>query len=68
MMMFRARLGRVLAALREFNAANVELWDRYLRAQRPWEATYLHWVRSPRGWRIEGSILPPCADKSQRGG
>ncbi len=62
----RRRLGRVAGALREFNAANVELWERYLRAQRPWEATWLHWVRTSQGDRLEGDILPPHGGRPQR--
>lgn len=64
----RRRLGRVAGALREFNAANVERWERYLRAQRPWEAMWLHWVRTPQGDRLEGGILPPCGHRPQRAG
>lgn len=37
--MIRAGLRHVVMAFRSFNAANVELWERYLRAQRPWEGS-----------------------------
>lgn len=61
-----SRAIRAAAAFREFNAANVELWERYLRAQRPWEADWLHWVRTPGGWRLEGTVLPPSRHRSQK--
>lgn len=61
----RRWLGRAASPLREFKAANVELWERFLRAQRPWEGTWLHWVRTPQGDRLEGDILP-CSDRPQR--
>lgn len=51
---------RAARAFRDFNAANVDLWERYLQAQRPWE--WLHWVRSSDGWQLEGSKLPPVTD------
>ncbi|MGH3980455.1 MAG: hypothetical protein ACRDRZ_15855 [Pseudonocardiaceae bacterium] len=62
----RRRLGRVAGPSESSNADNVELWERFLRAQRPWEATWLHWVRTPQGERLEGDILPPCGDPPQR--
>lgn len=57
---------RATEAFREFNATNVELWERYLRAQRPWEADWLHWVRTSGGWRLEGTVLPPYRHRPQK--
>ncbi|MGH9095049.1 MAG: hypothetical protein ACRDXE_07805 [Acidimicrobiales bacterium] len=50
--------------LADFNRTQVALWERYLRAQRPWEAERLHWVDTPDGSRLEGSRL----DARGRGG
>lgn len=43
----------------KFNASNEELWEHFLRAQRPWEDDQLHWVEHPDGWHLYGSHLPP---------
>lgn len=60
---FADMLTRAARAFWDFNAANVALWERYLQAQRPWE--WLHWVPTSEGWRLEGSKLPPLADRLQ---
>lgn len=47
-----------LCAVSDFNAAQVELWDRYLATQRSWEQDWLHWVEYEDGWHLDGSVLP----------
>lgn len=48
------------AAVARINAGQIELWERYLRAQRPWEADRLHWERDRAGgWRLVGQVPPP---------
>lgn len=51
---------RLLRALRQMNADQVELWERWARAQRPWEADWLHWEQDEDGaWHLEGKVAPP---------
>jgi len=51
---------RLLRALRRMNADQVALWERWARAQRPWEADWLHWERDADGeWYLEGEVAPP---------
>jgi hypothetical protein len=49
---------RVWPRFYAFNSANVELWEGFLRAQRPWESPQLRWVRTPLGWHLQGDVLP----------
>lgn len=57
---------RAAAAFRAFNADNIEIYERYLRAQRPSENERLHWVRSSNGWHLEGTAVPPSAEHNER--
>ncbi len=60
-------IGRALVrGLRTFRAsqqAQVQLRERYLRAQRPWQTEWLHWTATDDGWRLEGRVLPPTRDR-----
>lgn len=50
---------RLLRAIRQMNAEQIELWERWARAQRPWESDWLHWERDDDGeWRLVGEIAP----------
>lgn len=64
-------IGRtVLRALRAFRAAQqaqVQLQERYLRAQRPWQAEWLHWAATDSGWQLQGRVLPPTRDRVHLG-
>lgn len=52
---------RLIAAYR----AQIDLWERYLLAQRPWEREQdMRWIWSLRGWRLRGWLLP--AERPQR--
>jgi hypothetical protein len=60
---FDALARAVVRGLRAFRAAQqaqVQLQERYLRAQRPWQAEWLHWEPSGDGWRLAGRVLPPA--------
>lgn len=46
-------------SLREFNAAQVELQERRLLADRPWEEELVHWSYNGRHWELRGHVLPP---------
>lgn len=51
---------RMLRAFLRMNAEQVDLWERWLQAQRPWEADWLRWVQGDDGeWRLEGDVAPP---------
>lgn len=55
---------RLLRALRQMNSEQVELWERWVRAQRPWEADWMHWVRDADGeWHLQGNVVPPRANR-----
>ena len=55
-----AVLRRAGAGFVEFNRAQVDLWECYLRAQRPGQEDRLHWVRTREGLRLAGRIAPPA--------
>jgi len=46
----------IVSRLRGFNAAQVELWERWLLLNRPWEEEWLHWA--PDG-SLHGNVPPP---------
>jgi hypothetical protein len=48
----------LLARVRAFNADQVELWERWLLASRPWEEEWLHWASDG---ALHGSLPPPEA-------
>lgn len=52
------RLRRVPSALVRFNRGQVDLWESYFRAQRPWDSDWLRWVHGPDGWRLHGRVAP----------
>jgi hypothetical protein len=47
---------RLTARLRDFNRAQIELWDRWLLLSRPWEEEWLHWGADG---ALHGSLPPP---------
>jgi hypothetical protein len=47
---------RLMVRLRDFNRAQVELWDRWLLLNRPWEEEWLHWGADG---ALHGSLPPP---------
>ena len=51
---------RLLRRIAEAHADQVYLWERYFAAQRPWEPppAPLRWIRTLRGWRLRGTVLP----------
>ncbi|PZS33679.1 MAG: hypothetical protein DLM59_06110 [Pseudonocardiales bacterium] len=58
-MIWHRRLARVLARLREFHATQLELHDRLLLADRPWEEDFLHWACDGQDWHLHGHLSPP---------
>lgn len=52
---------------RAFNACTIALGERFLRAQRPWEQDWLHWVQDTDGWHLRGNRLPPARMTHRRG-
>jgi hypothetical protein len=44
---------------RDFNAQQVETWERIGLLNRPWEEERLHWARSEEGWVLHGHLPPP---------
>lgn len=53
-----ADLRRLARSIRDSYRAQNDLWERYFRAQRPWESRTLRWTRDHRGWRLEGDTMP----------
>jgi hypothetical protein len=45
-----------MSRLRDFNRAQVELWERWLLLSRPWEEEWLHWGADG---DLHGSVAPP---------
>jgi hypothetical protein len=43
--------------LRDFNRAQVELWERWWLLSRPWEEDWLHWGADG---HLHGSLAPPA--------
>lgn len=42
-----------------FNATQVELHERWLLRNRPWEEEYLHWSWDGEQWQLHGQLPPP---------
>ena len=53
------RLVRMLARIRRAQAAQVELHERLLLANRPWLEDLLHWSYDGEQWRLHGTVAPP---------
>ena len=49
---------RTRRGLREFLAAQVELYERAALLDRPWEEEFLHWAGD--GRQVHGRIVPPA--------
>jgi hypothetical protein len=54
-------LARAWQGLRRFCSEQVEIQERLLLINRPWEEEYLHWVDG----ELHGSVVPP-ADRRRR--
>lgn len=52
-------VARTLGRLREFNATQVELHERLLLLNRPWEEELMHWAYDGHAWELHGHQLPP---------
>jgi hypothetical protein len=52
------RWRRLLLGLRQFNATQIELQERLLLLNRPWEEECLHWCWDGHGWQLHGNRLP----------
>lgn len=50
---------RIWRAVRKFNAEQIELHERLLLINRPWEEEYLHWAYDGRQWQLHGYRVPP---------
>lgn len=59
------RWRRLWSWLREFNATQVELHERFLLLNRPWEEDYLHWAHDGTQWQLHGQW--PSPGHSRRG-
>jgi hypothetical protein len=55
----RARVGRVVAALRKFLTEQAELHERLALMNRPWEERFVHWAGDPEHPHLHGQIPPP---------
>lgn len=53
-------LWRVLARVREFHADQVELHERLLLLNRPWEEALLHWCGDGDDAELHGHLAPPA--------
>lgn len=53
------RWRQFLFRLRDFNATQVELHERLLLLNRPWEEEFMHWAYDGRAWELHGHQLPP---------
>jgi hypothetical protein len=47
------------ARLWEFHTAQIELQERWLLLNRPWEEEFLHWSHDGENWQLHGHRLPP---------
>ncbi len=54
----RRGIGRLVAAVADAHRQQVTMWERYLELQRPWERDALRWVRTRRGWVLDGRVAP----------
>jgi hypothetical protein len=61
----RRWLRRGAGMLRAGTRAQIELQERFLRTQRPWQADWLRWVRTADGWRLSGTVIPPELRRGQ---
>jgi hypothetical protein len=61
-----AALRRLLARLYALHATQVELHERMLLLNRPWEEDFAHWSYDGGHWRLHGQ-LPPPPDGRRRG-
>ncbi|WP_314173144.1 hypothetical protein [Streptomyces winkii] len=46
-------------SFREFNARQVETWERIQLLNSPWEEDFVHWARGEDGWELHGRLPPP---------
>lgn len=51
---------RVLAWLHEFKAMQLELQERVLLLNRPWEEEVTHWAHDGHDWQLHGHRPPPA--------
>ena len=51
---------RWLDRLREFNATQIELQERVLLLNRPWEEEFTHWAHDGHDWQLHGHRPPPA--------
>lgn len=52
-------LRRLAARLREFHATQIELHERLLLINRPWEEEFTHWAYEGDHWELHGNLPPP---------
>ncbi len=50
---------RAWRAFRRFHGDQVELWERMILINRPWEEEFLHWAFDGDSWQLHGSVPPP---------
>ncbi len=62
----RRRIGRLVAAVADAHREQVTMWERYIALQRPWHKDRLRWVRTRRGWILEGRVAPPVTPDETR--
>lgn len=51
---------RWLDRLREFNATQIELQERLVLLNRPWEEEFAHWAHDGHDWQLHGHRPPPA--------
>lgn len=51
---------RLWAALRDFNATQIDLAQRQALLDRPWEEDFLHWAHDGKSWQLHGHLVPPA--------
>ncbi len=56
---------RLVTWLRERKDVQLELCERRVLLNRPWEEDFVHWAYDGSGWHLHGHLLPPHA-KSRR--
>ncbi len=52
---------RLLTWLRERKDVQLELCERRVLLNRPWEEDFVHWAYDGSGWHLHGHLLPPHA-------
>jgi len=50
---------RLVAWLRERKDVQLELCERRVLLNRPWEEDFVHWAYDGSGWHLHGHLLPP---------